>query len=132
VIGYLNDPSQGLNEFVRVLAPGGKLVLTNLKPHADLSQIYRNFVQKTEEPQEVEEARQLLNNAGKIKQGESEGIFRFYDRQELLMVLISTGAVNPRIYSTFANQAYIAVVEKPGIGSEIQFQKDREVLTLSL
>jgi ubiquinone/menaquinone biosynthesis C-methylase UbiE/alpha-beta hydrolase superfamily lysophospholipase len=132
VIGYLTDPSQLLNEFMRVLAPGGKLVLTNLKPHADLSQIYRNFVQKTEAPQEVEEARQLLNNAGKIKQGESQGIFRFFDRQELLMVLISTGGVNPRIYSTFANQAYIAVIEKPDIASEMESQKPAEALTLSL
>ena len=109
-------------------------MLTNLKPHADLSQIYRNFVQKTEEPQEVEEARQLLNNAGKIKQGESEGIFRFFDRQELLMALISTGGVNPRIYSTFANQAYIAVIEKPVMTTETEmvYQKGTEALTLSL
>jgi ubiquinone/menaquinone biosynthesis C-methylase UbiE len=120
VIGYVHDPLRLLHEFMRVLAPGGKLVITNLKPHADLSQIYRNFVQNTEQLEEVEEARRLLNNSGKIKQGESEGIFRFFDRQELMMLLLSSGAVQPRIYSTFANQAYIAVVEKGNIrGSEI-------------
>jgi len=114
VIAYLQDPLFTLRELMRVLAPGGRLVATNLKPQADLSQIYRNFVGVTERPEEVEEARQLLNNSGKIKQGESEGIFRFFDRQELAVLLLSCGAQNPRIYSTFANQAYIAVVEKPG------------------
>jgi ubiquinone/menaquinone biosynthesis C-methylase UbiE/alpha-beta hydrolase superfamily lysophospholipase len=112
VIGYLEDPSFTLGEFLRVLAPKGKLVVTNLKPNADLSQIYRNFVRQTDRVEEVEEAKQLLNNSGKIKQAESNGIFRFFDRQELAMVLISIGAVQPRIYSTFANQAYIAVAEK--------------------
>ena len=47
-------------------------------------------------------------------QGESNGIFRFFDKQELTMLLMSSGAVQPRIYSTFANQAYIAVAEKHG------------------
>lgn len=114
VIAYLQDPLFTLRELVRVLSPNGRLVLTNLKPHADLSQIYRNFVQVTEGPEEVEEARRLLSNSGKIKQGESDGIFSFYDRQELATLLITSGAVEPRIYSTFANQAHIAVAEKPG------------------
>jgi hypothetical protein len=97
---------------MRVLVPTGKLILTNLKPQADLSKIYRNFLAKTERTEEIEEGRQLLNNSGKIKQGESDGIFRFFDKQELAMLLISSGAPRPRIYSTFANQAYIAVAEK--------------------
>jgi len=114
VIGYLHDPLFTLRELLRVLSPSGKLVLTNLKPHSDLSQIYRNFACLADRPEELEEARQVLNNSGKIKQGESDGIFRFFNRQELAMLLISSGAPQPRIYSTFANQAYIAVVEKPG------------------
>jgi len=118
VVGYVQDPSFTLNELMRVLAPKGKVVITNLKPHSDLSQIYRNFVQRAEQPEEVEEGRRLLNNSGKIKQGESEGIFRFFERQELAMLLISSGATLPRIYSTFANQAYIAVAEKPAVVSQ--------------
>lgn len=114
VIGYLQDPLFTLRELVRVLAPNGRLVVTNLKPHADLSQIYRNFIQMTERPEEVEEGRRLLSNSGKIKQGESDGVFRFFDKQELAMLLIAGGAKQPRMYSTFANQAFIAVAEKPG------------------
>ena len=113
VLSYLDDPLFTLRELFRVLSPNGRLVLTNLKPHADLSQIYRNFLQLAQRPEEVEEAKHILNNSGKITQGESNGIFRFFDKQELTMLLMSSGAVQPRIYSTFANQAYIAVAEKP-------------------
>jgi len=114
VISYLEDPLCTLREFMRVLSPKGKIILTNLKPQADLSQIYRNFVRLADRPEEVEEARQLLTNSGKIRQAEGDGVFRFFDRQELAMLLLSTGAVRPRIFSTFANQAYLAVAEKPG------------------
>ena len=114
VLSYLDDPLFTLRELLRVLAPNGRLILTNLKPHADLSQVYRNFLQVAQRPEEVEEAKEILNNSGKIKQCESNGIFRFFDKQELTMLLTSSGAVHPRIYSTFANQAYIVVAEKPG------------------
>ncbi len=114
VIGYLQDPLFTLRELMRVLSPNGKLVISNLKPQADLSQIYRNFVQLTEQEAEVEEGRKLLHNSSKIKQGESDGIFRFFTRQELATLLICSGAQQPRIYSTFGNQALIAVATKPG------------------
>ncbi len=113
VIGYLQDPLFTLKELVRVLSPNGKIILTNLKPQADLSAIYRNFIRLTQRREEIEEARAVLSNSGKIKQGESDGVFFFCDKQELAMLLLSSGAIRPRTYSTFVNQAYIAVAEKP-------------------
>ncbi|MER3422766.1 MAG: hypothetical protein C4293_05595, partial [Nitrospiraceae bacterium] len=112
VIGYLRDPLFTLRELMRVLSPNGKLVITNLKPQADLSQLYRNFVNAAKDQEEIEKAKQILNSAGKITQREREGEFHLFERQELAMLLVSSGAVQPRIYSTFANQAYIAVAEK--------------------
>lgn len=112
VIGYLQDPSLLITEFLRVLSPAGRLIITNLKPHPDLSQIYRNFVLSTDRPEELQEARHLLNNSGKIIQAESNGVFRFFDRQELTMLLLASGAAQPRVYSTFANQAYLAAADK--------------------
>lgn len=113
VIGYLQDPAFLIKEFWRVLSPSGKLIITNLKPHPDLSLVYRNFAQRSRCPEEIQEAKHLLNNSGKIIQAESNGVFRFFDRQELAMLLIAGGAAQPRVCSTFANQAYIAATEKP-------------------
>jgi ubiquinone/menaquinone biosynthesis C-methylase UbiE len=114
VVGHLNDASFTISEFLRVLSPGGKLILTNLKPNSDLSQIYRNFQRQNENPDDLEEARELLNNSADIRQAETEGVFRFFSRQEFAMLLLSAGAEDVRIFKTFAEQAYIAVAQKAG------------------
>lgn len=119
VIGYVQDPLYTLRELLRTLKPRGRLIITNLKPNADLSQIYRNFVEEARSTEEIEEARLALNNSGKIKQGESNGIFRFFDKQELVVLMTSAGVSHPRIYSTFANQAFIAVAEKPSLSANV-------------
>ena len=113
VIGYLRDPAASIRELLRVLAPGGKLVLTNLKPSSDLTQIYRNYVDRTTTETEIHEAREVLNNSSHIRQGESEGAFQFYTQEEFRHVLKSCGAENPVVFPTFGNQAFIGVVEKP-------------------
>ncbi len=114
VVGHLDNPSFAISEFLRVLSLGGKLILTNLKPDSDMSQIYRNFQRQTENPDDVEEARDLLNNSADIRQAATEGVFRFFGRQEFAMLLLSAGAEDVRIFKTFAEQAYIAVAHKSG------------------
>jgi alpha-beta hydrolase superfamily lysophospholipase/ubiquinone/menaquinone biosynthesis C-methylase UbiE len=115
VIGYLRDPAASIRELLRVLAPGGKLVLSNLKPSSDLTQIYRNFVGQSQTETAIQEARDLLNNSSHIRQGESEGAFQFYTQEEFHQVLLSCGVNNPRVFPTFGNQAFIGVVEKPAL-----------------
>ena len=83
VIGYLRDPLFTLRELMRALSPGGRLVMTILKPQADLSLIYRNFLGLGKPPEDIEKAKRVLNTSGKIAQREQEGVFRFFDRQEL-------------------------------------------------
>jgi SAM-dependent methyltransferase len=112
VLGYLRDPLFTLRELVRVLAPGGKLVLTHFKPQADLTQIYRELVSLAKGEIERQQAKETVEASDKITQHSCEGAFRFFDRQELAMLLMSSGASQPRIYSTFANQAYLALAEK--------------------
>ena len=112
VIGYVRDPLSTLREYLRVLAPEGRLVLSNLKPYADLSAIYRSFVDTARTPDQVEEGRRLLDNSGKIKEREGEGTFHFLHAAELESLLRAAGASHPRVYSTFGNQALIAVAEK--------------------
>ncbi|MGB0911482.1 MAG: methyltransferase domain-containing protein [Nitrospirales bacterium] len=125
VLGYLESPANTIRELMRVLTPGGALVLTNLKPNSDLSRIFSNFVQETSNAQEIEEARQLLNNSGKIREAEGEGLFCFPDAEELKELISSASdGGETRIFSTFANQAYIVAVTK-GVAQEYQHQYDR-------
>lgn len=112
VIGYVRDPLFTVREYLRVLRPQGRLVLSNLKPYADLSAIYRSFVETAHTRDQIEEGRRLLDNSGRIKEREGEGIFNFLHHAELEGLLQAAGAFHPRVYSTFGNQALIAVTEK--------------------
>lgn len=112
VLGYLENARVTVSDLFRVLAPGGKLILTNLKPNSDLTQVYRNFVQENLDAAKIEEGRRLLNNSAKIRQAESEGLFHFFNCDELRSLLWSCGALNIEVHPTFANQAFIAVATK--------------------
>ncbi|ULA59456.1 MAG: hypothetical protein LZF60_130060 [Nitrospira sp.] len=112
VLGYVRDPLFTLREYLRVLTPQGRLVISNLKPYADLSAIYRNFVDTAQTKDQVEEGRRLLDNSGRIKEREGEGTFHFHYQAELERLLRAAGVSRPRVYSTFGNQALIAVAEK--------------------
>lgn len=112
VIGYVRDPLFTLREYLRVLAPQGRLVISNLKPYADLSAIYRSFVETAQTPDQIEEGRRLLDNSGRIKEREGEGVFHFLHQAELEGLLRAAGVSHPRVYSTFGNQALIAVADK--------------------
>lgn len=112
VIPFVKEPLKTLKELIRVLKPHGKIVVSSLKPYADLSEIYRKFVEKTDNEEEIEEARQLLSAAGKIKAKELEGHYRFFDKDELGELLRRAGGKNIYLYRSFANQSNIAVAEK--------------------
>lgn len=112
VIGYVRDPLFTLREYLRVLTPNGRLVISNLKPYADLSAIYRRFVETARTPDQIEEGRLLLDNSGRIKEREGEGMFHFHYQAELESLLRAAGVPHPRVYSTFGNQALIAVAGK--------------------
>lgn len=113
VLGYVDDPQAALRELFRVLAPGGKMVISNLKPNGDFSGIYQNLIRHAGQMDQKVEARELLNNYGKIRQAEKEGQFRFFDQTEWLNILDSLNGVYTGVYPTFANQAYLIVLEKP-------------------
>lgn len=112
VLGYVRDPLSTLREYLRVLAPHGRLVISNLKPYADLSAIYRNFADTAQTPDQIEEGRRLLDNSGRIKEREGEGTFQFHYQAEFEGLLRAAGVSRPRVYSTFGNQALIAVADK--------------------
>lgn len=119
VLGYVSDPGAALNELYRVLAPGGRMIISNLKPDGDFSGIYQSLVHSAVLPQQREEARELLNNYGKIRQAEKEGQFCFYNRGQWESIVAGLDCKNAKIYPTFAGQAYLLILEKPAVCGQV-------------
>ncbi|WP_342346662.1 alpha/beta hydrolase, partial [uncultured Nitrospira sp.] len=120
VIGYVQDPCAALRELYRVLAPGGRMIISNLKPNGDFSGIYQGLVSNAALPQQRDEARNLLNNYGKIRQAEKEGQFCFFDQTQWESIIVTLGRTNARIFPTFAGQAYLIVLDKPIVFAQAQ------------
>lgn len=112
VISYLRDPCAAVAEMLRVLKPKGRIVVTSLKPFADLSEIYRNFLRVAETKQQIEEAYKLLSNAGRVKVKEAEGIYHFFSEEELTNILNGAGAREVETYRSFGNQANVVTGAK--------------------
>src|SRR5207247_4748691 len=106
VLGYLQDPLFTLREFVRVLSPGGKMVITSLKPQADLSQIYQLTEHQPGQPEATEAARQMLISFGTIKQAERDGMFHSLTRQALTLLILARGPRGLRVQSAFVPKQY--------------------------
>lgn len=110
VISYVKDAKFSINELIRVLKRGGRMVISSMKPYADLSQIYRNFVDETVNQEELDEARKLLSAAGRIKQKESAGFYQFFSEEELSE--LPRNVKNMKVIRAFSNQANILSFEK--------------------
>lgn len=102
-LGYVQDPLYTLRELWRVLAPRGTLLITTWTPDTDLSMMYRAHSQD----------RELLRYLGRLRQALREGRIHSFDPNDLARLLRLSGAVRPRIYTAFAGNACIGLVEKP-------------------
>jgi hypothetical protein len=94
------------------------MVISNLKPNGDFSGIYQSLVRNAALPQQRKEARNLLNNYGKIRQAEREGQFCFFDRTQWESNVTALGCMNVKVYPTFAGQAFLIVLKKPAVGTQ--------------
>jgi SAM-dependent methyltransferase/alpha-beta hydrolase superfamily lysophospholipase len=112
VLSYVERPAEAMRELWRVLRPGGKMVVSSLKPNADLSEIYRNFTSKADSQNEIEEGRKLLSNAGMIRVKEVRGMYHFYSEKELRLKVREAGFYRARTFRSFGDQANIVVCSK--------------------
>jgi SAM-dependent methyltransferase len=127
VLSYLFNPDESVEEFYRMLKPGGSLVISTFRPDVDMSRVYTRLVKKVEadanyrppkglSPEEFLAAvRAFANSAAFLLHLEEEGHFKFFSRVELRTLLEMAGFENIRIEDSFGYppQAYIAVCSKP-------------------
>ncbi len=106
-LGYAHDPLYMLRELLRVLAPRGTLLIATWTPETDLSSRYRVLFQD----------RELLLYLGRLREAIREGRIHSFEPNDLARLLRLSGASRPRVYTAFAGNACIGLVEKPNSSS---------------
>lgn len=112
VLSYLVRPEVALAELHRVLKPGGRIVVSSMKPFCDLSELYRDFMDQQITSDELESGRDLLRAAGKIRLKEEQGFYTFFSGEDLTGMLAAAGFKHCATHVGFAGQAAIVVAEK--------------------
>ena len=112
VLSYLNRPDSLLAELHRVLRPGGRVVVSSMKPFCDMSEIYRDYMEQQIGEQELETGRDLLRAAGKIRLKEEQGYYTFFSGEELSGLLARAGFQHCTLHQSFAGQAVVVAAEK--------------------
>jgi SAM-dependent methyltransferase/pimeloyl-ACP methyl ester carboxylesterase len=112
VLSYLKRPQVLLRELHRLLRPGGVLVTSSMKPHCDLSLIYRDSITSEVTTEEIEAGRNLLRAAGKIKLKEEIGHYAFFSENELAGMVIDAGFNVSETHLSLGEQAAVVKAGK--------------------
>jgi len=112
VLSYLKRPEALLRELYRVLKPGGTCVASSMKPHCDLSVIYRDSIIQKVTSEEIEAGRDLLRAAGKIKLKEEVGHYAFFSQTELASLLLDAGFNVRETHQSLGDQAVVVKAVK--------------------
>ncbi len=121
-VSYLFNPQEIFPEFYRLLAPGGTLLVSSMKPDSDISVIFTDFVaeakttlgnRSTAEAQ-LSGARAMLNEAASLFELAEEGFFRLFTGEQLAGLLRAAGFGDITVEPALGNppQAFIAVGKK--------------------
>ncbi len=125
VLSYIFDPVESLEEVRRIIAPGGRLVLSSMRPDTDASGPFTRLLEKIEAmPAEalppkwekaslLESLRSFLNDAQELVDLEEAGTFDFFDPEKLVGLMEESGWEISRIIPTYGDppQGYVVVAK---------------------
>lgn len=125
VLSYIFNPVETLLDLKRVIAPGGRLVLSSMRPDADASGLFTKLVDKIESappedfPSErskqviLNSIRSFLNDAQALVELEEAGTFDFFEPEKLSGLLEEAGWEHLRTHPSFGDppQGYVVVAK---------------------
>jgi ubiquinone/menaquinone biosynthesis C-methylase UbiE len=127
LVSYVQRPEVLIREVFRVLKPGGRFVLSALRPDADTSGIFvvgseelrrgraREVFGHMESASLEASLRSFLNDAARLLELEERGVFQFWPEDEMVTLLKQAGFGSVRVQHGFGTppQALVAVGRKP-------------------
>lgn len=112
LLSYLKQPERLVQEFYRLLKPGGRLVMSSMKPNCDLGTIFAEYTRQGEDLEDVKKARALLRSAGLIKVKEEVGIYAFFSEEDLSQLARKAGFRKWEVHRSFGDQANILMAKR--------------------
>jgi SAM-dependent methyltransferase len=112
VLGHFANPLSAIRECMRVLIPGGRLVLLCLQPAADLSTWYRHQL-SGHAPGAGPSSSALLRAFGEFHRGYLEGVLRRFTYRQVELLLEAAGGRLPAVESALTDHVHIASARKP-------------------
>jgi len=127
LLNYLSDPEHFLSEAFSLLRPNGRIVLSVLRQDADTSKICVDGVAElrtgqglasfgTSRERKIDQALGgFINDAARLLDLEEQGVFRFWDKDELETAVGAAGFVEATTASEFGNppQAWVLTAVRP-------------------
>ncbi len=125
VLSYVFDPAETLREVRRIIRPGGRLVLSSMRPDTDASGPFTRLLEKIETmPEEalprdwpkarlLDSMRSFLNDAQALSDLEEAGTFDFFDPDRLDGLLEESGWKRIRMTPSFGDppQGYVVLAK---------------------
>ncbi len=120
-ISYIFNADYLMNEFFRILRPGGALLVSSMKPDSDISIIFTDYIKRIRnlELQDTDiqsldlnltGARLMLNEAAALFELEEEGYFKFYSEEELILLFAGAGFTDIMVNHSLGNPPQAVIV----------------------
>ncbi|MGA2531613.1 MAG: PilZ domain-containing protein [Candidatus Aminicenantales bacterium] len=129
VLSYIFNPGETLAEVRRIIRPGGRLVLSSMRPDTDASGPFTRLLEKIEtmpeealppkwpKPLLLESLRSFLNDAQALVDLEEAGTFDFFDPEKLEGLLEGAGWEIDRVIPSYGDppQGYVVIARARNI-----------------